>query len=447
MKIAVVGTGYVGLVTGVVLASLGNDVICVDKDTAKLAMIGKGQAPIYEPGLEELIQRTLSDGFLKLSSSIVESTRECDIIFIAVGTPAADDGSPDLTAVCQVAAEIARGIDKYTVVVNKSTVPVGSGDLVANIMLEHGVSKDKFDVVSNPEFLREGSAIRDTLEPDRIVIGANNRGAAQLLVELYSPLNRPTFITDTNTAELIKYASNSFLALKISFINALSQICEACGADIGDAAAGIGADGRIGSSFLHAGLGWGGSCFPKDVRGMISTSERYGYDFKLLREVIEINDSQVKRLLARLEKRLGGFSGKTIALLGLAFKANTDDIREARSLLLIEQIVAQGGKVKACDPVAVETMKRIHPEVDYCQTPYETVTDADAAIVVTEWNEFKQLDLTRIASIMRQPILFDGRRIYTAEKAAKAGLEYYSIGSGGSDLGADSLTKVSNRLS
>ena len=430
MKIAVVGTGYVGLVTGVVLASLGNDVVCVDKDAEKLERIAKGQAPIYEPGLEELIQRTLGDGFLRLSESIIESTRNSDVVFIAVGTPASPDGSPDLTAVRAVAAAIPAGIDSYTVVVNKSTVPVGSGDLVANIILEHGVPADRFDVVSNPEFLREGSAIRDTLEPDRIVIGAKNRDAAQLLVELYAPLGRPTFITDLNTAELIKYASNSFLALKISFINALSQICEACGADVGDAAAGIGADARIGTSFLHAGLGWGGSCFPKDVRGMIATSEQFGYDFKLLREVIDINDSQVERLLKRLDKRLGGFEGRTVALLGLAFKANTDDIREARSLLLIDHILKRGGKVQACDPVAIDLVRRVFPEVTYHQSPYETVTGADAAIVVTEWNEFKQLDLARIATLMRQPLMFDGRRIYSRDKAKLAGLEYFAIGSG-----------------
>ncbi|MHB8637616.1 MAG: UDP-glucose dehydrogenase family protein [Fimbriimonadaceae bacterium] len=429
MKIAVVGTGYVGLVTGVVLASLGNDVVCVDKDAEKLARISQGQAPIYEPGLEELIQRTLGDGYLRVSGDIIQSTRESDIVFIAVGTPAAADGSPDLTAVRDVAAEIAAGIESYTVVVNKSTVPVGSGDLVANIILGRGVPADRFDVVSNPEFLREGSAIRDTLEPDRIVIGAKNRDAAERLVELYSPLGRPTFITDLNTAELIKYASNSFLALKISFINALSQICEACGADVGDAAAGIGADARIGPSFLHAGLGWGGSCFPKDVRGMIATSEQFGYDFKLLREVIDINDSQVARLLARLEKRLGGFAGCTVAMLGLAFKANTDDIREARSLLLIEHILSKRGKVHACDPVAVDVVRPVFPDVTYCQTPYEAVTGADAAIVVTEWNEFKQLDLARIAQLMRRPLMFDGRRIYTRDKAERAGLEYFAIGS------------------
>lgn len=430
MKIAVVGTGYVGLVTGVVLASLGNDVICVDKDADKLKMISEGRAPIYEPGLEELIQRSLTDGYLKVSDSIIESTRASDIVFIAVGTPAAEDGSPDLAAVREVAAEIAGGIEKYTIVVNKSTVPVGSGDLVANIILSKGVPADKFDVVSNPEFLREGTAIRDTLEPDRIVIGAKNRDAALMLVDLYSPLARPTFITDLNTAELIKYASNSFLALKISFINALSQICEACGADVGDAAAGIGADSRIGKSFLSAGLGWGGSCFPKDVRGMISTSENFGYDFRLLREVIEINDSQVARLLQRVEASVGGFKGRTVALLGLAFKANTDDIREARSLILIDHITRNGGKVQACDPVAVEVVRKIYPDVTYCQTPYETVTGADAAIVVTEWNEFKQLDLTRLAGLMKRPLMFDGRRIYTRDKAVRAGLEYYAIGSG-----------------
>src|SRR5579871_5785619 len=279
MKIAVVGTGYVGLVTGVVLASLGNDVICVDKDREKLDRISKGQAPIYEPGLEELIQRSLSDGYLRVSDSIIDSARASDIVFIAVGTPPAEDGSPDLSAVREVAAEIAAGIESYTIVVNKSTVPVGSGDLVANIILSKGVPSELFDVVSNPEFLREGSAIRDTLEPDRIVIGARRRDAALKLVELYAPLEKPMIITDLNSAELIKYACNSFLAMKISFINAISRLCELSGADVGDVAKGMGSDKRIGSLFLQAGLGWGGSCFPKDVIGLIKVAEQYGYDF------------------------------------------------------------------------------------------------------------------------------------------------------------------------
>src|SRR5579862_442974 len=292
MKVAVVGTGYVGLVTGVVLADMGNQVIGVDKDQGKLAQLRAGISPIYEPGLEEVLKRTLQEGNIRFTDSIESAVADSEVVFIAVGTPPAADGSPDLSAVKSVACSIASGIKSYTVVVNKSTVPVGSGGLVEGIIRDRGVSDDLFDVVSNPEFLREGSAIRDTLEADRIVIGAKRREAAMKLVELYAPLERPMHITDLASAELIKYASNSFLAMKISFINAISRICELCGADVGDVAKGVAADKRISPLFLQPGLGWGGSCFPKDVQGLLKVSQEFGYDFRLLGEVIEINESQ-----------------------------------------------------------------------------------------------------------------------------------------------------------
>ena len=429
MKIAVIGTGYVGLVTGVVLADLGNDVICVDNDPKKVEMLEKGIPPIYEPGIDEMLKKNLADGHLVISNDAAAATEASDIVFIAVGTPPGPDGTPDLTSVKAVAHAIAIGIKKYTVVVNKSTVPVGSGDLVADIILSHGVKEELFDVVSNPEFLREGSAIYDTLNPDRIVIGAKKREAANRLVELYAPLEKPMFITDLNSAELIKYASNSFLAMKISFINAISRICEACGANVADVAKGMGADQRIGSQFLQAGLGWGGSCFPKDVKGLISVAESFGYDFQLLKEVDEINDSQTLHFLGRLERRLGGFENKHIALLGLAFKPNTDDIRDARSLIMIDTITSKGGTVRAYDPVAREHVEKLFPDIEYALSPIECAESADALILVTEWNEFKQLDLNRLGEVMKQRILFDGRRVYKKEAAEKAGFEHYTIGS------------------
>ena len=429
MRVAVIGTGYVGLVTGVVLADLGNDVICVDNNPEKLEKLRAGIPTIYEPGLEEIMKRVISEGFLQISDSIADATRKSEIVFIAVGTPPDADGSPDLSAVRAVAHSIAEAIDKPTVVVNKSTVPVGSGDMVEEIIRSHGVDPALFDVVSNPEFLREGSAISDTLRPDRIVIGSKRREAAVKLVELYAALERPMQITDLNSAELIKYASNTFLAMKISFINAISRICEECGADVGDVAKGVGADARIGPQFLNAGLGWGGSCFPKDVQGLLKTAEKYGYDFGLVKEVIDINDSQTPHFLERIEKRLDGLAGKTIGILGLAFKPNTDDIRDARSLLIIEFLLSKGASVKAYDPVAKDAVAKIFPDIEYSRTAYEVGEGVDALVLITEWNEFRQLDLARLAASMKQPILFDGRRIYSRVNIERKGIEYFTIGS------------------
>ena len=429
MRVAVIGTGYVGLVTGVVLADLGNDVICVDNNPEKLEKLRAGIPTIYEPGLEEIMKRVISEGFLQISDSIADATRKSEIVFIAVGTPPDADGSPDLSAVRAVAHSIAEAIDKPTVVVNKSTVPVGSGDMVEEIIRSHGVDPALFDVVSNPEFLREGSAISDTLRPDRIVIGSKRREAAVKLVELYAALERPMQITDLNSAELIKYASNTFLAMKISFINAISRICEECGADVGDVAKGVGAAARIGPQFLNAGLGWGGSCFPKDVQGLLKTAEKYGYDFGLVKEVIDINDSQTPHFLARIEKRLDGLDGKTIGILGLAFKPNTDDIRDARSLLIIEHLLSKGASVKAYDPVAKDAVAKIFPNIEYSRTAYEVGEGVDALILITEWNEFRQLDLARLAASMKQPVLFDGRRVYSRANIERKGIEYFTIGS------------------
>lgn len=429
MKVAVVGTGYVGLVTGVVLADLGNQVICVDKDQRKLEMLRKGQPPIYEPGVEELLKRGLKSGNFTVTDDIAAAVKASEIVYIAVGTPPAEDGTPDLTAVRAVASAIGKAIDKPTVVVNKSTVPVGSGDMVENILREQGANPELFDVVSNPEFLREGSAISDTLRPDRIVIGAKRKEAAIKLVELYATLEAPMIVTDLNSAELIKYGANSFLAMKISFINALSRICELCDANVADVARGMGSDARIGKQFLSAGLGWGGSCFPKDVQGMVKTAERFGYDFGLMNEVIQINEDQTHAFIDRLENRLGGFEGKTIGLMGLAFKPNTDDIRDAKALVIIDRVLKSGGFIRAYDPVAEENVREIYPNITYVQSVYEIPANADAIVVVTEWNEFRQLSLDRLASSCKGKILFDGRRIYSRQQAEEAGFEYHTIGS------------------
>jgi UDPglucose 6-dehydrogenase len=429
MRVAVIGTGYVGLVHGVVLADLGNEVICVDNNPEKVEMLKKGISPIYEPGIEEFLERNLREGRLSISSSIQDATRASEIIFIAVGTPPGEDGTPDMTAVRAVAKEIGRAIDKPIVVVNKSTVPVGSGELVADLIRASGADPALFHVVSNPEFLREGSAIFDTLNPDRIIIGAKNPESASKLVELYSTMDKPILVTDLESAELIKYCSNSYLAMKISFINAVSRLCEACGGNVADVAKGMGLDTRIGSQFLGAGLGWGGSCFPKDTAGMISVAENLGYDFQLLKAVVEINNTQTTHFVDRLRTRLGGFSGKTIGLLGLAFKPNTDDIRDAKSLIIADIILGEGGKVKGFDPVAMPNVKLAEPRIQFCEKAYDVADGADALILVTEWNEFKQLDLGRLGSGMTTKILFDGRRVYQKEQVEKNGFEYFTIGS------------------
>lgn len=428
MKVAVIGTGYVGLVTGVVLADLGNDVICVDKDREKLDLLKKCVSPIYEPGVEELLERTQQTGFLQVTDSIAEAVRKSEIVFIAVGTPPGLDGTPDVSAVNAVSEEIAKAIEHHVIIVNKSTVPIGMGDIVESIILEHGVDPGMFDVVSNPEFLREGTAVYDTLNPDRIVIGSKRKEAANKLLRVYEPFDCPKIVTDMRSAELIKYASNCFLATKISFINALSRICEVTGADVHEVAKGMGSDKRIGERFLQAGLGWGGSCFPKDVAGLIQIAEHYGYDFEILRAAQEVNKTQTIRFVRLLETALGGVNGKTIALLGLAFKPNTDDIRDAKSREIIEYLLARGAKVRAYDPVATDNMREIFPEVEYVAHAYEVAEDADALMLVTEWKEFKGLDLSRLRQSMRGDLLFDGRHIYLEEHAKEAGFEYFTIG-------------------
>lgn len=428
MNVAVIGTGYVGLPTGVVLADLGHQVVCVDRDAAKVATLQSGKSPIYEPGLEELLKSVLESGRLTITSDTDAAVRQSEIVFIAVGTPPGADGTPDISMVVAVAEEVAKSIVKPTIVVNKSTVPIGTGDQVEKIIRDSGVNPELFDVISNPEFLREGLALADTQKPDRILIGHENDAAAKKVIGLYEPLNAPFCVTNRHSAELIKYASNSFLAMKISFINAISRLCEQCEANVADVAAGMGMDKRIAPEFLKAGLGWGGSCFPKDVEGLIRVSEKLGYDFKLLKEVQTINDDQTYNFLRRVEDRIGGFGGKTVGILGLAFKPDTDDIRDAKSLVIIDEVLKQGGHVKAYDRIAEDNVRAKFPNITYTADPYEAAAATDVLLLVTEWREFKALDMARVASSMKQPILFDGRRLYDKATMKSAGFEYHTIG-------------------
>ncbi len=431
MDIAVVGTGYVGLVTGSVFADLGNDVTCVDSDAQKVDQLRAGRVPFFEPGLQELVSRNAHDGRLSFTTDLGAAVRRARVIFIAVGTPPKPGGETDLSQVETVAAAIGRAMDGYKVVVNKSTVPVGTGELVREVIARSQPSPIAFDVVSNPEFLREGSAIEDTLRPDRIVIGAPSRQVALTLVELYAPLERPMIITDVPSAEVIKYASNAFLAMKISFANAIANVCEAAGADVTDVTKAVGLDRRIGGAFLHAGLGYGGSCFPKDVDSLIHTAERLGYDFRLLRSVAEINRARAGRLVAAMRKTLDPITGRTIAILGLAFKPNTDDLREAKSLEVIDLLRAAGARLRVYDPVAMEPARGLVPaDVTFCDSAYAAATGADALVLVTEWNEFKQLNLERLRAALRQPVIFDGRNLWEPERMRRLGFEYHGTGRG-----------------
>ena len=428
MNICVIGTGYVGLVTGAVFADLGNDIICVDNDEKKIEMLNKSIMPIYEPGLEEMVSRNFSDKRLIFTSDLEMGVKKSDVIFIAVGTPPKENGETDLTYIEGAARGIAKYIDKYKVIVNKSTVPVGTGDFVREIIEKNKKANVDFDVVSNPEFLREGSAIRDTLYPDRIVIGAPSKQVAMVLLELYATLERPMIITDIYSAEMIKYASNSFLALKISFINSIADLCEKTGANVTDVAKGMGLDSRIGQSFLDPGLGYGGSCFPKDVDSFIKTAERYSHKFEILKAAVEVNKQRCPKFINKMKDVLGTLNGKTIGILGLAFKPNTDDIREAKSLELITVLLNEGSNLRAYDPVAMDNTKAIFPQITYCSNPYELAEGCDALLIVTEWREFRFLNLERIKQAMKRPAIFDGRNIYDPVRKKKLGFEYYSIG-------------------
>ncbi|OGS19492.1 MAG: UDP-glucose 6-dehydrogenase [Elusimicrobia bacterium RIFOXYA2_FULL_50_26] len=425
--ICVVGTGYVGLVTGACLSEMGHRVICIDNDKSKIDLLKKGRIPIYEPGLEELVRKNNREKRLSFSTSIKEGINKSEIIFIAVGTPPRPDGSADLSFVENVAREIAYNMRSYKLIVDKSTVPVETGTWVA-ITVKRNLKKNiPFDVASNPEFLREGSAVHDTFNPDRIIIGVESARAESILREIYKPLKAPVIVTDMKSAEIIKHASNSFLAMKISFINAVGNICERTGADVTKVAEGMGTDKRIGKTFLNAGIGFGGFCFPKDLEAFMWISKKLGYEFNLLNEVKAINEQQKKLMVKKIEDSLWILKNKTVGVLGLSFKPNTDDMRFAPSIDIIEALQAHGAKVQAYDPVAMEKAKPLL-KIKYCANAYAAAKGADCLVILTEWDEFRKLDLVKVKKLLKTPILVDGRNIYDPRQAEKLGFTYKSIG-------------------
>lgn len=427
-NICVVGTGYVGLTTGVCFADLGNRVICVEIDMHKLDTLRSGRTPIYEPGLQELLERNLRAGRLSFTDDYAVALSEAEFIFITVGTPMGSDGAADLSQVESAAHSIGLHLNHDAIIIDKSTVPVGTGDLVGAIIAQNLRPNISFSIVSNPEFLREGSAISDFFNPDRIVLGATQREAAQQVAELHAPLSPTVIITDLRTAEMIKYASNAFLATRISFINEIAQICEKLGADVKEVARGMGADKRIGPHFLDAGVGYGGSCFPKDVLALHHMAASSGCHPQLLQAVMEINHDARRRFVQKLRDIVGSLEGTLIGVLGLSFKPNTDDMREASSVAIIKELQAHGARVKAYDPVAMEVAGEILPTVTYCATAYDVAKEADALLIVTEWNEFKQLAFDRIKQYMRRPIILDGRNIYDPVEMRVKGFIYRGVG-------------------
>jgi UDPglucose 6-dehydrogenase len=430
-KICVIGVGYVGLVTGTGFADLGNQVVCLDIVEEKIAKLRRGEMPIFEPGLEELVARNVAAKRLTFTTNYAEAVPGADFIFIAVNTPPSMDGESDLTHVRSAAESISQVLTDYAIIVNKSTVPVGTGDAVAEILEANGKKPGvDFDIVSNPEFLAEGTAVYDFLQPDRVVLGGTNREAVDKVAQLYLPLRCTIMITDLRTAEMIKYASNAFLATRISFINEIATICEKVGADVKEVAAGMGMDRRIGRAFLNAGIGYGGSCFPKDVKALTWMAEINGCHPQLLRSVMEINRDMRRQVLAKLRELMGSLRGKTIAIWGLAFKPNTDDVREAASLDIIHLLQSEGANIRAYDPVATENARRATKNVEFCKDAYSAAMGADALVLVTEWNEFKQLDMARVASSLKRKVLVDGRNIYEPERMRALGFEYRGVGRG-----------------
>ena len=448
MRIAVVGSGYVGLVTGACFADLGHEVLLVDNDEQKLAALRNGEVPIHEQFLPELLERHRGER-IKFSGDLQAATRTSDVVFIAVGTPATENGDADLSYVESVAREISGGIDGYKVVVEKSTVPVYTSQWIRTIIMRNGADPSHFDIASNPEFLREGTAVTDFLYPDRIVVGVESEQAAEVMRQLYGPLTSGWYygrgdaiprretaktpprliITSTKSAELIKHASNAFLAMKISFINAVASICESVGANVQQVCDGIGTDSRIGPRFLNPGIGYGGSCFPKDLMAFRAVAKESGYDFRLLEEVIRINEEQRHRFLRKVRSVLWTFRGKRVAVLGLAFKGGTDDIRESPAMLLVQELVREGCRVCAYDPAAMENAKEVLKSgVDFASDAYEAATGADALLILTEWEEFATLDLERLRDLVKYPIVLDGRNLYDPAKMLAHGFSYYSVG-------------------
>lgn len=436
MKIAIVGTGYVGLVSAICLAEVGLELVCIDTNVSKVEALKKGESPIYEPGLEDMLQRNIQKGRLEFTTSLTSVINDVDVVFSAVGTPPDEDGSADLQYVLEVARTIGQNISKYVLIVTKSTVPVGTAKLVKQTVqeeLDKRGARIDFDVASNPEFLKEGDAISDFMKPDRIVCGVSSEKAKKLLETIYKPFTSngyPIIFTDIASAEMIKYAANSMLATRISFMNDIANLCEIVGADINMVREGIGSDTRIGSKFLQAGMGYGGSCFPKDVKALIKTAADSGYSLEVLKAVERVNEKQKTILFDKLRNYYkGNLTGKKVAILGLSFKPNTDDMREAASLVIINKLLEEKCSVYAYDPVAMEEAYRIlGNKINYCDSPYETLEQADAMMLITEWTEFRTLNFQKVKSLMRNAIIFDGRNIYDPEEVAKHNIEYFAIG-------------------
>lgn len=431
MKVCVIGTGYVGLVAGTCLAEMGNDVICVDNNLEKLSQLEKGIVPIYEPGLEELIKVNVSEGRLNFTSNLKEAVQKSLVCFIAVGTPQGEDGQADLKYVFEVAKSIGQSINDYKVIVDKSTVPVGTADAVSKIIKEQ--TNIEFDVVSNPEFLKQGAAVDDFLKPDRVVVGSNSQKATEIMQELYSPFLRtgnPVIMMDVKSAEMTKYAANSFLAVKISYANEIANICEQVGADAEMVRIGMCSDKRIGSQFLFPGLGYGGSCFPKDVKALLKTAKNNNCDYQLLQAADDVNKKQRQVFINKILNKFGNdLSGKTFAVWGLAFKPKTNDMREAPAITIINALLERGAKVQAYDPKAVESAKEIFGnKITYSKSAYEALNDADCMLLLTEWNEFRRPDFDKIKSLMKNYVIFDGRNQYNSKRLLEKGFEYYQIG-------------------
>src|SRR3989442_12413544 len=431
MHIAVIGTGYVGLVTGACFAEFGVDVTCVDIDSEKIARLSSGEMPIYEPGLEQLVTKNMQSGRLRFTTDIKQAVEQALVIFLAVGPPPKDDGSPDLSFVEAAATSVAQYMNGYKVIVTKSTVPIGTGEWLRKLVREKQKARFNFGIVSNPEFLREGAAINDFMRPDRVVIGSRDEEAIAIMRDLYRPLyliEAPFVVTSLEAAELTKYAANAFLATKISFINEVANLCEKIGCDVHDVARAMGMDGRIGGKFLHPGPGFGGSCFPKDTRALASVARQFESDCLIVDAVIEVNRRQQRSMLPKIQKLVGDLSGKRIAVLGLAFKPETNDMREAPSLEIIRGLLEQGARVCAYDPVAVSEARRILPGIEYAEDEYAAVKEADALIFVTEWNQFRALDMARIRDLMKSPRIADLRNIYDPVDMRELGFDYVGVG-------------------
>ncbi len=428
MKIAIVGAGYVGLVTGACFAELGHHVVCVDNDAAKIKSLKALKIPIYEPGLDDVVKKHCRKGRMSFTSDIAAAVKQSTVIFIAVGTPPKENGEADLTGIENVARTIARAMTSYRLIVDKSTVPVETGNWVRRTIEAACKKNIPFDVASNPEFLREGTAIKDFMHPDRIVIGVESRRAEEILRELYRDIQAPLIVTDIKSAELIKHASNSFLAMKISFINAVARVCECSGADVERVAEGVGMDKRIGRSFFDAGIGFGGFCLPKDLDAFIMISGKMGYHFDLLKEVKKINKDQKKLFVKKLEENIWNIKDKTIAVLGLAFKPNTDDMRFAPSIDIITELQTHGARIRAYDPEAMERAKKLLEDVRFCKDPYEAVRGSDCLVLLTEWPEFKELDFKKIKKLLKQPLVVDGRNMFDPLEMKTLGFQYICIG-------------------